>query len=105
MVDNQNKSASEQVIDILDEEKRANPLLIRERTGLKKQRVNRILNRLRANGRVTKVTTGLYEIDYSPDSSIAGNPEDVDSITESKSDCGHTISNEIDPDELKFSNQ
>mgnify|MGYP000303693980 CR=1 FL=1 len=58
---NDDKTASEKVLDVL-EEGRANPLHLRERTDLSKQRLNRVLNRLRANGRVTKVTRGLYEI-------------------------------------------
>lgn len=51
----------EQVIQVL-KDGRANPLHIREETGLSKQRVNDALDRLRSAGWVVKVTRGLYEI-------------------------------------------
>lgn len=41
---------------------RANPYLIRERTGLDKGDVNTVLNRLGRGGYVRQVTRGLYEI-------------------------------------------
>jgi predicted transcriptional regulator of viral defense system len=41
---------------------RANPLHIREESGLAKQRVNESLERLRSAGWVQKVTRGLYEL-------------------------------------------
>jgi hypothetical protein len=40
---------------------RANPLFLREQTGLNKQQVNYALRQLIAAGWVTKVTEGLYE--------------------------------------------
>jgi DNA-binding IclR family transcriptional regulator len=51
----------EQVLQVL-KEGRANPLHIREETGLGKQRVNDSLDRLRSAGWVRKVTRGLYEL-------------------------------------------
>ncbi|UPV73186.1 hypothetical protein M0R89_11570 [Halorussus limi] len=59
---NDDKTASEKVLDVLEDEYRATPYLLRERTDLSKQRLNRVLNRLRASGDVTKVCRGLYEI-------------------------------------------
>lgn len=41
---------------------RANPYLIRERTGLSKGDVNTVLNRLARAGLIRQVTRGLYEI-------------------------------------------
>jgi predicted transcriptional regulator len=51
----------EQVLTVI-EEGRANPLHIREETGLSKQRVNDSLDRLCSAGWVKKVTRGLYEL-------------------------------------------
>ena len=45
---------------------RANPLYLRERTGLNKQQVNYALNQLMAAGWVQKVTDGLYEFVTDP---------------------------------------
>jgi predicted transcriptional regulator of viral defense system len=53
--------ADERVLEVLAEG-RANPLLIRETTGLRKQRVNDSLDRLTSAGWVRKVTRGLYEL-------------------------------------------
>lgn len=53
--------ADERVLKVLAEG-RANPLLIRETTGLRKQRVNDSLDRLTSAGWVRKVTRGLYEL-------------------------------------------
>ena len=51
----------EAVLEIL-KEGRANPLYIREKADLPKQRVNESLERLRSAGWVKKVTRGLYEL-------------------------------------------
>lgn len=51
----------EQVIGVL-KEGRANPMYLREQTGLSKQRVNDALQRLQSAGWVRKVTRGLYEL-------------------------------------------
>lgn len=51
----------EQIIRVL-KDGRANPLLLREETGLEKQRVNESLQRLTSAGWVRKVTRGLYEL-------------------------------------------
>lgn len=53
--------ADEAVIGVL-KEGRANPLHIREQTGLRKQRVNDSLDRLSSAGWVRKITRGLYEL-------------------------------------------
>jgi len=55
----------QKVLDVL-KDGRANPLLIREETGLSKQRVNDALDRLHSAGWVTKVTRGLYELAGDP---------------------------------------
>jgi len=51
----------EKVIRVL-KDGRANPMLLREETGLEKQRVNDSLTRLTSAGWVRKVTRGLYEL-------------------------------------------
>ena len=63
----------EHILDVLKEGRdsgepwgRANPLYLRERTGLNKQRINYALNQLRAAGWVKKVTDGLYELVTDP---------------------------------------
>ena len=63
----------EQILDVLKEGRdenepwgRANPLYLRERTGLNKQQVNYALNQLTAAGWVRKVTDGLYELVTDP---------------------------------------
>lgn len=55
----------EKVIAVL-KEGRANPLYIREETGLRKQRINNSLDRLTSAGWVSKVTRGLYELEEDP---------------------------------------
>ena len=55
----------EWVIEVL-EEGRANPKLLKDRTGLNDQQVNYALNQLIAAGWVEKVTTGLYELNLDP---------------------------------------
>jgi predicted transcriptional regulator len=51
----------EEVLDVLKAEERANPYLIREESGLSKQRINHSLQQLDAAGWVTKRTRGLYD--------------------------------------------
>lgn len=63
----------EQVIRVL-KEGRANPLHIREETGLSKQRVNDSLDRLTSAGWVVKVTRGLYELVDDPREGPTGEP-------------------------------
>lgn len=55
----------EEVLEVL-EQGRANPLHIREQSGLSKQRVNDSLDRLRSAGWVRKVTRGLYQLVEDP---------------------------------------
>lgn len=55
----------EQVLEVL-KDGRANPLHLREKTGLRKQRVNDSLERLQSAGWVRKVTRGLYELVEDP---------------------------------------
>lgn len=50
-----------EVLDVLREEGRANPMLLREKTDLRKEYVSRALNGLQKAGVVRKVTRGLYE--------------------------------------------
>jgi hypothetical protein len=49
------------VLDVLREHGRANPMLIREETDLRKEYVSRALTGLQKAGVVTKVTRGLYD--------------------------------------------
>lgn len=49
------------VLEVLQEEGRVNPLLVREETGYGKGDVNTALSNLRAAGWVRRVTRGLYE--------------------------------------------
>ena len=51
----------EKIIDVFKEEQRANPYLLREKTGLNKGDVNTALKKLVSIGWVNKVTRGLYE--------------------------------------------
>ena len=59
----------ESILNVLNEDRdkdkpwgRANPLYLREQTGLNKQQVNYALNQLMAAGWIVKITDGLYEI-------------------------------------------
>ena len=54
------------VVRLLAEERRANPYLIREETGLAKQNVNEALKQLQAAGWVEKRTRGLYDFVADP---------------------------------------
>jgi DNA-binding IclR family transcriptional regulator len=45
---------------------RANPLFLREQTGLNKQQINYALNQLTAAGWVEKQTEGLYQLVEDP---------------------------------------
>ena len=61
------------ILDVLIEDRdkdkpwgRANPLYLREQTGLNKQQVNYALNQLTAAGWVKKITEGLYELVADP---------------------------------------
>ncbi|MBP2251255.1 DNA-binding IclR family transcriptional regulator [Halarchaeum solikamskense] len=67
----EDRTDSEQVLKVLRDEYRANPLLIRQRTDLSKQRVYRVLNRLCTSGDAEKVCKGLYQIGDTDD---AGRP-------------------------------
>jgi hypothetical protein len=51
----------EEVLEVLRDEWRVNPMLIRDRTGIDKGTVNTALTRLTSAGWVRKVTRGLYE--------------------------------------------
>lgn len=55
----------EKVLEVL-RDGRANPMLIREKTDLSKQRVYDALQRLVSAGWVRKVTRGLYELAEDP---------------------------------------
>lgn len=56
----------EAVLRVMKAERRANPMLIRGETGIKKQYVNAALKSLVAAGWLNKVTTGLYEFTTDP---------------------------------------
>lgn len=56
----------ESVLEVLKEENQANPLRIRNVTGLSKQRVNSSLNRLIGAGWVKKMNRGLYRFIEDP---------------------------------------
>ncbi|MFW5905855.1 MAG: hypothetical protein ACOCUO_03330 [archaeon] len=56
----------EAVLGVLKDEQRANPKLLRERTELRKQRINDALRNLRAAGWVRQITRGLYEFVVDP---------------------------------------
>lgn len=51
----------QQVLDVLREHERANPMLIRDETGLRKEYVSRALSGLQKAGVVEKVVRGLYD--------------------------------------------
>lgn len=63
MVNENHEPSSDEdaVIAVLAEEERANPYLLREETGLRKQSVNEALKQLVAAGWVQKRTRGLYD--------------------------------------------
>ena len=63
----------ESILNVLNEDRdkdkqwgRANPLYLREQTGLNKQQVNYALNQLMAAGWIVKITDGLYELVADP---------------------------------------
>lgn len=55
------EDTTEEVLDVMREEWRANPYLIREKTELEKGSVNTALVTLMRRGKVRQVTRGLYE--------------------------------------------
>lgn len=59
-------SKEEDVIDVMQEEWRANPYLIRDQTGHGKGDVNTALSNLTSAGWVRKITRGLYEFVEDP---------------------------------------
>lgn len=75
---NENYSPSdteEDVLDVLRDERRANPYLIREQTGHGKGAVNTALTQLTSAGWVEKVTRGLYEFVEDPRNGAGVKPE------------------------------
>lgn len=60
-MDYQPDDEEQQVLDVLREHGRANPMLIREETGLRKEYVSRALDGLQKAQVVEKVTRGLYD--------------------------------------------
>lgn len=76
----------EAVLAVLAEEYRANPLLIRERTGLDKGTINTALTRLTSAGWVRKVTRGLYEFVDDPRESAHAGREPAPSPSEVPAD-------------------
>lgn len=62
------------VLDVLREERRVNPMRVRDQTDIRKQYVNDALRQLRKLGVVEKVNRGLYE--YVPEEDdLPGAPE------------------------------
>lgn len=55
------------VLGVFEDVYQTSPGQIRERTGIKKQRINDILNDLANAGWVTKVSHGLYRLEYNGD--------------------------------------
>jgi len=55
------------VLNVFRDEYQVNPTLIRERTGIKRQRINDSLKSLRDAGWVTKRCRGLYQLVYDGD--------------------------------------
>lgn len=71
------------VLDALREEGRANPMLLREKTDLRKQYVNDALTQLQKADRVRKVSRGLYEyVDGDEDGGV-----DVEAAREALADA------------------
>lgn len=62
-----------EIVAILKEEKRVNPLRLRKITGTRKQYVNEALQQLKKAGFVKRINTGLWE--YIPEKSDAGPTE------------------------------
>lgn len=60
-MDYQPDGREEQVLDVLREHGRANPMLIREETDMRKEYVSRALTGLKKAGVVKQVTRGLYD--------------------------------------------
>jgi len=56
----------EQILQVLKQEGRANPLRIREQTDIRKEYVSRKLDNLVRAGWVRRVTRGLYEFADDP---------------------------------------
>ena len=67
-----------QVLDVLREHGRANPMLIREETDLRKEYVSRALNGLQKANVVRKVTRGLYDHVPENDDEYTHGREEVD---------------------------
>ena len=107
--ENQENSTAEQILDVLADG-RANPLHLREQTGARKQRINKALNRLQAQGRVEKVTRGLYELaddeEFSPPHATLdgtdGTEELFETLVEAIEESDRDAFGRIDPDELEF---
>ncbi len=56
----------EKVLRALKEENRANPQLIKEKTGIEEQKIKEALTALRVAGWIKKVTDGLYDFTDDP---------------------------------------
>lgn len=88
---NENYSPTEKeedVLDVLREENRANPYLLRDETGLGKGDVNTALSNLRAAGWVVRVTRGLYE--FVEDPRREGSRDNTTQATESGDETSKT---------------
>jgi DeoR/GlpR family transcriptional regulator of sugar metabolism len=112
MTDSQDESTAEQILTVLSDG-RANPLHLREQTGARKQQINKTLNRLQAQGKVEKVTRGLYELaddeEFSPPhATLDTESDDADAgelfrtLVEAIDESDRDAFGRIDPDELEF---
>ncbi len=54
------------ILDVVKEEGRVNPYLVRQRTGIPKRHVNTSLTSLREDELINRVTRGLYEFVSDP---------------------------------------
>lgn len=68
MVDEKFKPSEnqEKILRALKEENRANPQLIKEKTGIEEQKIKEGLTALRVAGWIRKVTEGLYDFTEDP---------------------------------------
>lgn len=91
----------DEIIDVMRDEGRANPYLLRDRTGYSKGDVNTALSNLTSAGWVKKVTRGLYEFVEDPrardvEDEIAEEDVPTDSVSEESPDS-HPVA-EAEPD-------
>ena len=84
------------VLEVVREERRVNPMRVREQTDLRKQYVNDALRQLQKAGVIRKVSRGLYEHVPENDDEYT---EDDEELKRHVRAAGEAIDND-DPDEL-----